>query len=88
MNRQDNLHKLVTSWLGALAITSEWSRSINPPGELLHIEPGGPSFLILDVAIEDNALDHIVQALQEAYANIQDHGVRLILRSNLTWGRR
>lgn len=83
MVRDDRLRQLVETWLGALALESEWSREINPPAHRFDIVPSGAILLIHDGAIED----HNERALLEALAAATDHlttGKRTVLAGNLS----
>ena len=62
---------------------TEWSRSINPPGEYLHINKNGFRLFILDSAVEDNQIKEIFERITKFSEHIEEFKGHWTLDSKL-----
>ena len=84
MHIRDEMKRIIDNWLVDQGCESDWSRSINPPGELLHLMPSGPTVLITDSATEDNSPPAILDALERQLGDKLEVAGDWLLRSDLT----
>lgn len=83
MQCQAETKQLIDEWLAELGFETDWSRSINPAGNVLHIGPAGLKLLITDSAIEDNSPHAILGSLAKEHIERFDVHKSWILKSDL-----
>jgi hypothetical protein len=83
MNANIEVKKSIENWLISIPIEFEWSRSANPPGEMLHFLKPHLRILITDAAIEDNPPQKILSSLIDNYAASLEENQLLIMKSDL-----
>lgn len=83
MQSQSETRQLIDEWLAKLGYEADWSRSINPAGNVLHIRPSGLKLLITDSAIEDNSPHAILGSLAKGHVEQFDENMSWILKSDL-----
>jgi hypothetical protein len=83
MNSNIEVKKAIENWLISIPIPFDWSRSANPPGEMLHFLKPRLRILITDAAIEDNPPQEILSSLIDNYAASQEDNRLLKIKSDL-----
>lgn len=83
MNANIGVKNVIEHWLNSIPIEFDWSRSLNPPGELLYFIKPHLRILITDTAIEDNPPQKILSSLIDNYAAGLKDNQFLILKSDL-----
>lgn len=61
----------------------EWDRSINPPGEVMHINEDDFKLIILDSSIEDNDVEKIVAKIIQFKNCIEEPKGQWVINSKL-----
>lgn len=84
MSRNDTMCSVLTAWFTQRGRTADWSRSINPPGIQLHLEPPGLSVLLHDSAIEDNEPGAVLAALAPAIEHRLAEHIEVTVNAKLT----
>lgn len=83
MNANIEVKEVIENWLISIPIEFDWSRSQNPPGEMLYFLKSRLRILITDAAIEDNPPQKILSSLIDNYAAGFEEDQLLILKSDL-----
>jgi hypothetical protein len=83
MNANIEVKDAIEKWLASISVEFDWSRSANPPGEMLHFLKPSLRVLITDAAIEDNPPQKILSLLIDNYADSQKENQLLIVKSDL-----
>ena len=84
MYRNDDIRSVVEAWFKLRGRTADWSRSINPPGEQLHLTPPGLSLFVYDSAIEDNEPEAILTALAPVIEHRLSEYIKVTINAELT----
>lgn len=83
MSRNGDTRDVIGVWFKQRGRTAEWSRAINPPGELLHTTPPSLRLFVYDSAIEDNEPQTILAALEPAIEHRLSECINVTINAEL-----